>query len=142
VVLFKLFQRARSVLTDIFGLTTVLRMKVPPIYKSPRQCEQCGFSTSAVKTWAQHTRECSLVKMRVYGEDSIPAMEAVEEVTVAEVRDLRLLVERQGKQLLDQQELLNKLFELVAPKNEVVLEDALLPEQDRRTTEAILLGVS
>ena len=69
-------------------------------------------------------------------------MEAVEEVTVAEVRDLRLLVERQGKQLLDQQELLNKLFELVAPKNEVVLEDALLPEQDRRTTEAILLGVS
>jgi len=79
--------------------------------------------------------------MRVYGEDSIPTMEAVEEVTVAEVRDLRLLVERQGKQLLDQQLLLDKLFELVAPKNEVVLEEPL-PKQDRRTTEAILLGVS
>ena len=77
--------------------------------------------------------------MRIYGEE---ADSVQEEVTVAEVRDLRLLVERQGKQLLDQQLLLNKLFELVAPKNEVVLEDLLLPEQDRRTTEAILLGVN
>jgi hypothetical protein len=81
--------------------------------------------------------------MRVYG-DSVPVEE--EEVAAAaeaesmadEMRKLRLLVEKQGKQITDQQLLLDQLFKLVIPKSEVV-EEALPGQKQPENTDRPIL---